>query len=117
MDAALAAECAAEQGRFEQYYYLLFANYSKLAKRKWRDYAKDAGVVDLAAFERCTESAKYAAHIDADTAIARIVGVNGTPTWVVGDSVFGGVPSMAQLKDWVQRASKGLTAQQTSSSR
>jgi protein-disulfide isomerase len=42
--AALAAECAAEQGRFSEYYDLLFEQRAKLAKRAWSDFAKDAGV-------------------------------------------------------------------------
>ena len=102
--AALAAECAAEQGAFEPFYYSVFENYAKLSTRKLRELAKKAGVRDMAEFDRCVESERYRTRLDEDAEAARLVGVAGTPTWVLGDSVFGGMPALAQLEQWVQRA-------------
>jgi protein-disulfide isomerase len=103
-EAALAAECAAEQGAFENYYYALFQNYAKLGSGKWRKLAEQAHVNDLDRFETCLRSERYAGRIDADTAAASSFGVGSTPTWIVGDSVYGGVPSMSQLDRWVTEA-------------
>jgi protein-disulfide isomerase len=102
--AALAAECANEQGAFEQYYDVLFKNYDKLSKQNWIELAKQAKVADVSAFESCIRSTRLAARIDADTAVAPRLGLRSTPTWIVGDSIFAGAPSMAQLEGWVQAA-------------
>lgn len=99
--AAVAAECAAEQGAFEGFYYLAYRNYSDLSRRKLRKLALQAGVKDMPAFDACVESGRHNARIEADIALAKRVGVVGTPTFVVGDSVFGGVPSLAQVEGWV----------------
>jgi protein-disulfide isomerase len=103
-EAALAAECAAEQGAFEEYYYELFANYSRLARRNWTELAKKSGIANLTAFDDCVRSEKFSERIEMDMAAASRVGVNGTPTWVVGDSVYGGALPLAQLEAWVRRA-------------
>ncbi len=100
-DAALAAECAGDQGAFEKYYFALFANYAKLNRRSWRDYAKQSSVPDLNRFDRCLRAGQFRERIDADVELARKVGVVGTPTWIVGDSVYGGVPSVEQIEGWL----------------
>jgi protein-disulfide isomerase len=110
--AALASECAAAQGAFEPYYYALYENYASLGKGKWRQLAKQAGVPNLNDFDQCVKTERFASRIDSDTAAAARAGVGATPTWVVGDSVFGGTPSLAQIESWIQRArdQKGATS-------
>lgn len=99
--AALAAECAGEQGAFENFYYEVYEEFQNLSKRKLRNIAAKSGVQDLEEFDRCIESERYRANIARDTAMARQVGVVGTPTWVIGDSVFGGIPAVPQIERWV----------------
>src|SRR5689334_19447408 len=105
--AALAAECVAEQGSFEPFYYRVYAESRNLSKPKLRKLAANSGVKDLAEFDRCVASERYRQRIEQDIAMASLVGVVGTPTWVIGDSVFGGMPSVSQIEQWVLGAQAG----------
>jgi protein-disulfide isomerase len=107
--AALAAECANEQGAFESFYDLMFANYDNLGRKSWMDWAKEARVQDLGAFADCLKSPRRLANIDADTALAPRLGLRSTPSWIIGDSVYAGAPSMEQLESWVRAASAPRT--------
>ncbi len=102
--AALAAECAAEQGAFEAFYHQVFNNRNKLGSRTWAKLAKAANVRDLVSFDECVASERYAGRIVEDSIIAARLGISATPTWIVGDSLFGGAPSMQQLEEWVKRS-------------
>jgi protein-disulfide isomerase len=108
--AALAAECAGDQGAFERYYELLFQHYSKLTERTVRALAKEAGVARMSDFDTCIANNRYASRIDADTLAARMAGLGGTPSWIVGDSIYGGILANSQLEAWVTSAmSRQLT--------
>ena len=101
--AAEAAECAAEQGRFERFFYLTFEEQRKLGSSRWRELASRAGVRDLSTFERCFDEHRFSSKIDADLRVAAALGIRGTPTWIVNDSLFGGLPPPDQLEAWVTR--------------
>lgn len=101
--AAEAAECAADQDRFTEMYHLIFENGHRLGSWSWREFGRRAGVKDLVAFDRCVQEHKFSARIDADIELAGKLGVRGTPTWLVHDSLFGGLPPVAQLREWVLR--------------
>jgi len=55
MPAAVAAECAAVQGRFESYADLLFEKQDSLNALSWSALAASAGVSDTARFETCPD--------------------------------------------------------------
>jgi protein-disulfide isomerase len=100
--AAEAADCAAAQHRFGQFYSTVYRNQSKLGEWTWLEFGKRAGLTDLAEFEACLASKRNANHIDADVAAAIALGVRGTPTWLVHDSLYGGVPTREQVLGWIQ---------------
>jgi len=86
--ASEAAECAAEQGKYWEYYNWLFSNqapesdlnyYSKVNLTKY------AGTVGLntAQFASCLNSDKYAKRVADDSASGRAVGITGTPTLMI----------------------------------
>lgn len=90
--AALASECAAEQGRFEQYHDELFARQDEIGARRWMDLAVSAGVPDTVAFSSCMARELPAARIRADVALGDALGVTGTPTvFLNGSRVRAGV--------------------------
>ena len=99
--AAQAAECAGEQHRFREFYFLAYANQSKLGQWSWKEFGRRSGVPDPSEFEACVESGRFGARIDADIAAATTLGLRGTPSWVVRDSIYGGVPPRSQLALWV----------------
>ena len=87
VQAAAAAECANEQGRFWAYHDILFANWAGEQKGAFKDsrlkeMAARLGL-DTAAFGSCLDSGKYVQQVVQDTQDARAAGVGGTPTFFV----------------------------------
>ena len=80
--AAIAAVCAAEQGRYLQLHDLLFAHQNELAHADYEGWAQMAGL-DRTAFDRCRTSAEAAARVDRDIREGVAAGVAGTPTFFV----------------------------------
>ncbi|HBE90612.1 MAG TPA: hypothetical protein DDW41_05375 [Candidatus Andersenbacteria bacterium] len=84
--AALATECAAEQGKFwETLDYLLekVQTGEELAEDKLPALAQKAGVVGVSQFTTCLSSKKYEARIASDIQDAAVAGGQGTPYSVI----------------------------------
>lgn len=102
--AAIAAECAAAEGRFFSMHDQLFAQQGQIGIKPWLEFAREAGVTNLPEFRRCIESGAPAARITEDLAAGRSLGIPGTPTLLVNDQlVLGGVDS-ARLDILVREA-------------
>ncbi len=90
--AALAAECANDQGKFWEFTDEMYLNQDKLGESYYETVAKDLGL-NVSEFRDCIETEKYGDKVDADAASGRTAGVNGTPaTFVNGQLVSGAVP-------------------------
>lgn len=74
--AAEASKCAGEQGKFWEMHDRLFENQKTL--EPWTPHAQAIGL-DVAKFDACMNSGKYAAEIRKEMAQANGVGVTGTP--------------------------------------
>jgi protein-disulfide isomerase len=81
--AAVAAECAAMQGRLEQFHDLLFLKQDSIGLKSMRSFATDARVRDIDAFDRCASRNSPVESIEGDIAAARAAGGTGTPTLVI----------------------------------
>jgi protein-disulfide isomerase len=103
-DAAVAFECAAEQGRGEQLHDLLFAAQDSIPGADWQRFAARAGVRDLAGFRACTAGTAAPARVRAEAAMARSLGLAGTPTLFVGDAEVFGAVSADSLRALVRKA-------------
>jgi protein-disulfide isomerase len=91
--AAVAAECADEQGQFWPMHDLLFANQGALTSTDLTTYAGEIPGLDMATWQACLTTAPPAQVIANDIALGGSVGVNGTPTFFVnGEMVLGAVP-------------------------
>lgn len=95
-DAALAAECAADQGRFWDYHDTLFARQGTssdpFGRSALKQYAVELGL-DTAQFNSCLDSNKYVEKVTRDTAEGRGLGVNATPTFFInGQKIEGAQP-------------------------
>jgi protein-disulfide isomerase len=90
MKAAIATRCAAEQGQFWRMRETLVSNASNLAPDAIVGYAKTAGL-DAAAFGTCFASTKYDAAIKDSIREGTTAGVQGTPSFVLGNSTPEGV--------------------------
>jgi protein-disulfide isomerase len=89
--AARASRCAGEQGKFWELRTLLVDNASRLSP----DFilgSADTLKMDGKAFRQCLDSKRYQADIQKDLDDARSVGVEGTPTFVIGRTPGEGQP-------------------------
>jgi len=83
MGAAVAAECAALQGRFEAFYNAVFDGQDSLGKRAWTSFAAEAGVRDSNAFKRCLHDSATMPLVTRDIAAGKELKVEGTPTVLI----------------------------------
>lgn len=89
--AAIAAECADQQGWVEEMWRTIFANMDALGSTSWTSLGEEAGVPDIEAFDACTRLPwKAFPRIAAGKELGLSVGVEGTPTiWVNGTLMRG----------------------------
>jgi protein-disulfide isomerase/uncharacterized membrane protein len=78
-EAAVAAECAGEQGRFWQYGRTLFQHQPHFSASELRDYAAEIGL-EMGAFETCLKSADARARVERDAKAGAALEVKSTPT-------------------------------------
>jgi protein-disulfide isomerase len=90
MQAAQAARCANEQGKFWQLRDVMGANPDKLDLDHIVGFAAELKL-DSAALRTCITSGKYKEIVQVDVMEAMKIGANGTPTFVVGKSTPDGV--------------------------
>lgn len=88
--AAEAARCAGEQGQFWRMRDVLASNPSKLSAEQIHGYAEEIKL-DGAKFKACLESGKFKKAIEDDVKAAQALGVNGTPSFIVGKTTAEGV--------------------------
>lgn len=92
--AAEASMCVNEQGsdKFWKFHDLAFKNQDKLDKANLEKYAKESGA-DVAKYNECVNSKKFADYIQKDMAYGETIGVKSTPTFFVnGQLISGAVP-------------------------
>jgi protein-disulfide isomerase len=90
--AAEAARCAHEQGKFWEYHDKLYANSPKAGADELKSYAKEVGL-DVDLFDRCLASGKYKAVVQQDLKEGAQLGLTGTPTFFInGREISGNQP-------------------------
>jgi len=90
--AAVAAECANEQGLFWQYHDKLFENQNSWERlvgenvvNEFKEYASDLGL-DESLFENCLDSGKYEKKVKFNAFEAKKNGISKNPTFIILDS-------------------------------
>lgn len=94
--AAIVAECADQQGQFAEIYDRLFERQDSFGLKPWVEYAREAGVPNVARFASCLElPADSFPRIAEGLDVASRTNVAGTPTiWVNGmRGPPGGIPA------------------------
>ncbi len=84
LEAAEATECAADQGKFWEFYDITYEKQKDLKSSALRDWAAEL-TLDTALFDRCVKSRIKKKTILADEAEGAKKGVNSTPTYFVND--------------------------------
>jgi protein-disulfide isomerase len=100
-NAALAASCANEQGKFQAYADNLFARQDEWAKtvgtQKFKDYSWRFGM-NGRDFAKCLDTKKYETKVDADKAEAASFSISGTPGTFVNETFLPGAVGVETLK-------------------
>ncbi len=86
-DAALASECANDQGKFWQYHDLLFANQPNFKRSQLVEYAGKLGL-DSEQFSACLQSRARRQIVDDDLQRAKELNLNSTPTFIVNGQII-----------------------------
>lgn len=94
LPAAVASECAADQGKFWEMYDKLFANNKdgKLSMEQYKLNAQEIGL-ETDKFDKCLDNYQYKDKVSEQTQEARSFGVSGTPGgFVNGEPIPGAYP-------------------------
>ena len=93
--ASIAAECANEQGKFEQMYHTLFKKQKEWSNLEtsyaialFNQYASELQLNEEK-FDSCIKNVKYIEEIQKDLEDGRMYGISGTPGFFVGNSQIG----------------------------
>ncbi len=90
--AAMAANCANEQGKFWEMHDKIFENQADINERSLKIYAVQMGLNGVE-FSECIQSGKYLKKIEKDLEDGWLAGVRATPTFFInGIKVEGAVP-------------------------
>jgi protein-disulfide isomerase len=95
--AAEAAACADEQGRFWQFHDELFANPAKLTDPDLKDHAVAAGL-DASRFNTCFDSRRFKSDVEKDIAEGNEAGVSGTPAFFINGRALEGAQPFEAFK-------------------
>ena len=99
--AAEAARCAGEQGKFWEYHDLLFASAGKLDPASMLQHAKSVSLNE-SAFKACLDGGKFRAAIDQDMQEARKLGVTGTPVFFINGIFISGAKSASAFEKIIE---------------
>jgi protein-disulfide isomerase len=110
--AAMAAQCANDQGKFEAYHDKIFEEQAKkgtgtvqFTVADLKAWAVQIGL-NAGTFNSCLDSQKYAAEVDADTEAAGNAGVSGTPSFFVNGTLVVGAQPYSTFQAAIEAALK-----------
>lgn len=91
MTAAIASQCANEQGKFWNFYKILYGNQGEensgwASADNLKKFASQINGIDMKKFNSCLDDKKYKSIVDDDTAFAYKSGFQGTPTFIIDKS-------------------------------
>lgn len=108
--AALAAQCAHEQGKFWQYHDTLFQEQAKKGQGtvafgapELKSWAAQIGL-NTAAFNRCLDGETYASRVTEDMDAGSTVGVSGTPSFFINGTLIVGAQPYSAFKEAIDAA-------------
>lgn len=103
--AALAAECAHEQGRFWEYHDKLFTltqQGQEFVRSRLKSVAAELGL-DSAQFDSCLDSSKYLDEVQEDFALGQSEGVTGTPAFLINGKLLVGAQPIERFRELIEQ--------------
>lgn len=109
MPAAIASECAGEQGKFWEMYEKLFADNraNNFSAEQFRIDAKNIGL-DMKKFDECFKAEKYIGKIQGQIADAKTLGIYGAPASFINGEVAPGAYPLDDFTDTNGDMIKGM---------
>ena len=101
-NAAMASECAEEQGKYWEMHKAMFANQQKLGAPELIETAGGLGL-DKDKFKTCLDSGKFRPEVQKDFQDGQKVGVTGTPTFFINGVMIVGARDVASFSDIIDR--------------
>lgn len=96
--AALAVECANEQGKFWEYHDLLFSSQTSLSDATYKKLAADLAL-DTGKFNDCYDSQKYISKVRDDLQEGTDAGIRGTPGFFANEQIISGAQPFAKFEE------------------
>jgi protein-disulfide isomerase len=96
--AAMAAFCAAEQGKFWEYHDLLFSSHEDLSPQHLLELAKGLGL-QQDTFINCLDAGKSQANVERHIEEGKKFGLDTTPTFIINNRLVSGAPPADRLKE------------------
>jgi len=100
--AAVASECAAEQGAFQAFHDHLFQHQDSIGVTPWEAVAERSGVRDAGRFRACLQEDGPRNRVNRDRAAALRIGATGTPAFIVNGRMFTGSVPPGGWDRWIQ---------------
>jgi RNA polymerase sigma factor (sigma-70 family) len=101
--ASEAARAAGEQGKFWEMHDRLFAHQDALAPAALTEHARALGL-DVAKFQQALDSQRYRKTVEDNVRLAKEVGINGTPSFLVNGKELSGAQPLAAFQRMVEQA-------------
>ncbi len=104
LSGARAAECADSENRLWEFLDAVFSEHSLVGAQPWSEFAKQAGIADVDAFERCAGEERPLSRVEQGLELVRQHGIRGTPTVVINGWVIHPTPyeNLAAVVDSVR---------------
>lgn len=104
-EAATVALAARGQGRFEDVHMALMAKNDRLKEGDALLIAEDLGL-DMTLLEQDMKVEDIERHVDFSKEVARILGITGTPAFIIGTEIIPGAVGVDQLQEFVDQTRK-----------
>ena len=102
LPAAKAAWAAGQQGKFWQYHNILYANQNQLSDGFYVQIAKELGL-NLGKFQADRNSQDAINAIEKDIKLAELLGISGTPFFIMNDETFSGAVQLSSLEKYLSK--------------
>ena len=100
LGASIAGVCAQKQGKFFEYYDILFGNQKNLTRPDLERYAASLDL-DMVSFKSCLEDPAAKSQVIYDYDAGRSFGISNTPTLIINDALIEGAPNLEALSKLV----------------
>lgn len=102
--ASLAAGCAQEQGKYKEFHELIFEQ-KEVTNESLNKIAEEIGL-NMEQYDQCMKEEKYKERIERDTQAGTDAGIQGTPTFFVGEQTITGPKPFKTFKKLIDKELK-----------